>query len=200
MGCLMCRALSGRGGSVKRQGDGPFNLPSGFLARKGLKPDIAMQRASRRSLSQVSWERRLEGGAQRIPALLIHPPPLASGSPERLQSRIQFLQLTQTRRYLNYLKINQETRCDRSRMKCGNREQDDCLGWLRQPVAYNMVQCYRITQRNRGKSNQKKNEPQSIPEDQKRHSPPPVCRMNNPSKYKNQVEKIRKKRKTPQPP
>lgn len=34
------------------------------------------------TISQVSWERRLEGGASRIPAFLIHPPPLAPGSAE----------------------------------------------------------------------------------------------------------------------
>ena len=141
MGCRKCRALSGIGGPVERQGGALFNLPSGFLARKGLKPDIAMQRASRRSLKSRGREGwNLEGRAQRIPALLIHPPPLASGSAERLQSRIQFLQFTQA--YLT-TQINQETRCDKSRMRCGKKEQDDILGWLRQPAAYNMVQCYR---------------------------------------------------------
>jgi hypothetical protein len=42
---------------------GSFDLPSRFLARKGLKPDIATERASSLSLSlSVSWKRRLGGG------------------------------------------------------------------------------------------------------------------------------------------
>jgi hypothetical protein len=45
------------------KGDGDFDLPSGFLARKGLKPDIATERATRLSVSLVGVKvgRRGEG-------------------------------------------------------------------------------------------------------------------------------------------
>lgn len=44
------------------KGDGDFDLPSGFLARKGLKPDIATERATLLSVSLVGVKVGRRGG------------------------------------------------------------------------------------------------------------------------------------------
>lgn len=81
---MFARKVTDQRGETKH-----LNLPSGFRARNGLKPDIA---TGTTQLSQQMGEKVGEEERSRIPALFYpHPSPKLSGGPERLQSRIQFI-------------------------------------------------------------------------------------------------------------